>query len=380
MSGEGPADTGVMTSLKRRETAISLVRTSVRYAAYGLALVLALGTLSFGNRIGTVAGASLIVVLVGFAAQRFLTDILAGFFMFFEGWFSVGDNITIEPLNLQGVVDEVGLRSTRLRAITGEVIRVHNSQILSVQVQPRGAREVEVEFFATSEEAGRELVAEVARLMPAGPTRLVRAPWVEEAEHLDDDLVRIRARATVAYGREWLVETFLPDLLKERGDDVIVHGPIVWHVDETARARVRAHARHAAADALSVHRGRMAVVADPNVRKAAVRPTPEQYFMLLAVATRERAACLGRHVGAMLVADQRIIATGYNGTPTGFPNCDEGGCHRCAHPDDYAPGRGYDVCICVHAEQNAVLQAARLGLHGAVGRAATRRCAPASAA
>jgi dCMP deaminase len=102
-------------------------------------------------------------------------------------------------------------------------------------------------------------------------------------------------------------------------------------------------------------------MADPNARKAAVRPTPEQYFMLLAVATRERAACLGRHVGAVLVADQRIIATGYNGTPTGFPNCDDGGCHRCAHPGDYARGRGYDVCICVHAEQNAVLQAARLG-------------------
>ena len=96
-------------------------------------------------------------------------------------------------------------------------------------------------------------------------------------------------------------------------------------------------------------------------RRAAVRPTPEQYFMLLAVATRERAACLGRHVGAVLVADQRIIATGYNGTPTGFPNCDEGGCHRCAHPDQYEQGRGYDVCICVHAEQNAVLQAAKLG-------------------
>jgi dCMP deaminase len=98
-----------------------------------------------------------------------------------------------------------------------------------------------------------------------------------------------------------------------------------------------------------------------DARRAEVRPTPEQYFMLLAVATRERAACLGRHVGAILVADQRIIATGYNGTPTGFPNCDEGGCHRCAHPEDYAAGRGYDVCICVHAEQNALLQAARLG-------------------
>ncbi|MGH3431181.1 MAG: mechanosensitive ion channel family protein, partial [Mycobacteriales bacterium] len=143
LSGEGPADTGVMTSLKRRETAVSLVRTSVRYTAYGLALILALGSLSLGNRLGTVAGASLIVVLVGFAAQRFLTDILAGFFMFVEGWFSVGDNITIEPLKIRGVVDEVGLRATRLRAVNGELIRVNNSSIQSVRVQPRGAREAE---------------------------------------------------------------------------------------------------------------------------------------------------------------------------------------------------------------------------------------------
>jgi len=100
---------------------------------------------------------------------------------------------------------------------------------------------------------------------------------------------------------------------------------------------------------------------EANARTSGPRPSREEYFMLLAVATRERAACLGRHVGAILVSDQRIIATGYNGTPTGFPNCDEGGCHRCAHPQDYAAGRGYDVCICVHAEQNAVLQAARLG-------------------
>jgi dCMP deaminase len=102
-------------------------------------------------------------------------------------------------------------------------------------------------------------------------------------------------------------------------------------------------------------------MSNQDLRRSAVRPSREQYFMLLAVATRERANCLRRHVGAVLVADQRIIATGYNGTPTGFPNCDEGGCHRCAHPESYAEGRGYDVCICVHAEQNAVLQAAKLG-------------------
>ena len=85
--------------------------------------------------------------------------------------------------------------------------------------------------------------------------------------------------------------------------------------------------------------------------------------MLIAVATRQRAECIGRHVGAVLVREGRIVATGYNGTPRGFPRCnaEEQGCHRCANRDQYPSGSAYDVCICVHAEQNAVLQAARLG-------------------
>ncbi|MEO9175452.1 MAG: dCMP deaminase family protein [Gaiellales bacterium] len=101
----------------------------------------------------------------------------------------------------------------------------------------------------------------------------------------------------------------------------------------------------------------------PDLRAGARRPTREEYFMLLAVATRQRAECLGRHVGAVLVRDGRIIATGYNGTPRGFPRCtvEERGCHRCAEPASYPAGTAYDVCICVHAEQNALLQAARLG-------------------
>ena len=63
--------------------------------------------------------------------------------------------------------------------------------------------------------------------------------------------------------------------------------------------------------------------------------------MLLAVATRQRAECLGRHVGAVLVRDGRIIATGYNGTPRGFPRCshDERGCRRCAEVRQEVRGR-----------------------------------------
>ena len=92
------------------------------------------------------------------------------------------------------------------------------------------------------------------------------------------------------------------------------------------------------------------------------RPEPDAYFMGIALAVRARANCTGRRVGAIIVRDRRILSTGYNGTPSQMTNCEDGGCHRCADPGAYASGEGYDVCICVHAEQNALLAAARFGV------------------
>jgi dCMP deaminase len=92
------------------------------------------------------------------------------------------------------------------------------------------------------------------------------------------------------------------------------------------------------------------------------RPNRAEYYMGLAMAVRRRANCLGNRVGAVLVLEDRVIATGYNGTPQNMRNCDEGGCERCAHREKYRTSQGYDVCICVHAEQNALLSAARFGV------------------
>jgi dCMP deaminase len=92
------------------------------------------------------------------------------------------------------------------------------------------------------------------------------------------------------------------------------------------------------------------------------RPDFDEYFMTIAMAVRMRANCLGSKVGAVLVLGNRIISTGYNGTPAGMQNCEDGGCERCANREDYGAGKGYDLCICVHAEQNALLSAARFGI------------------
>lgn len=96
----------------------------------------------------------------------------------------------------------------------------------------------------------------------------------------------------------------------------------------------------------------------PDPRK----PDRHAYFMGIALAVRCRADCTGNRVGAIVVKDRHIVSTGYNGTPEGLPNCSEGGCHRCASRAQYPSGTGYDLCICVHAEQNALLAAARFGI------------------
>ena len=92
------------------------------------------------------------------------------------------------------------------------------------------------------------------------------------------------------------------------------------------------------------------------------RPEPPAYYMGIALAVRRRANCRGSRVGALITVGNRIVATGYNGTPDGFTNCLDGGCLRCAQRERFGSGAGYDLCICVHAEQNALLSAARHGI------------------
>jgi len=92
------------------------------------------------------------------------------------------------------------------------------------------------------------------------------------------------------------------------------------------------------------------------------RPDQDEYFMGIAMAARRRANCLGSRIGAVIVRDGRIISTGYNGTPQDMKNCEDGGCYRCANRGTYTSGTAYDLCICVHAEQNALISAARFGI------------------
>ena len=88
--------------------------------------------------------------------------------------------------------------------------------------------------------------------------------------------------------------------------------------------------------------------------------------MLQAEIAKLRSNCLTRHIGAVIVKDNRQIATGYNGTPSGIKNCFEGGCPRCTARinGEIKAGESLDRCLCTHAEANAIMQCALFGNAG----------------
>ena len=90
------------------------------------------------------------------------------------------------------------------------------------------------------------------------------------------------------------------------------------------------------------------------------RPSWDEYFLKLAFEVSKRSTCLRRAVGAIIVKDRRILATGYNGVPSGLRHCEETGCLR--EQLGVPSGQRHEICRGLHAEQNAIIQAARYGI------------------
>lgn len=90
-----------------------------------------------------------------------------------------------------------------------------------------------------------------------------------------------------------------------------------------------------------------------------VRPTLDKYFMEIARVVATRSTCLRNNVGAVIVRDKQILSTGYNGAPSGLPHCLDIGCLR--EELKIPSGERHELCRAVHAEQNAIIQAA---VHG----------------
>lgn len=116
------------------------------------------------------------------------------------------------------------------------------------------------------------------------------------------------------------------------------------------------------------------IQAAKKTRAKIKRPSWDEYFLNIARLVATRSTCLRRKVGAVIVKNKQVLATGYNGAPRGITHCDEVGCLReeLAVPS----GQRHELCRALHAEQNAFLQAARHGvsLNGATLYITTQPC------
>ncbi|EME31618.1 dCMP deaminase [Galdieria sulphuraria] len=108
-------------------------------------------------------------------------------------------------------------------------------------------------------------------------------------------------------------------------------------------------------DTLDVLRNKVISIRIANPER--LRPSWNTYFIRIAYLAATRSNCMKRRVGALVVRDNRIVSTGYNGTPIGTTNCNDSGCLRCN--SFTTAGHNLDECLCLHAEENAIIEAGR---------------------
>ncbi|MDQ3965701.1 MAG: mechanosensitive ion channel family protein, partial [Actinomycetota bacterium] len=140
----GAQDAAARARIKRQDTALTLIRNALRYVTFAI-VALFVVSIFLRSELSAVAGASVLAAIIGFGARDFLRDIIAGFFILFEGQYNVGDFITVEPTKASGLVEEFGLRTTKIRTPSGELIHVPNGTITAVTNYVTGQQNFTIE-------------------------------------------------------------------------------------------------------------------------------------------------------------------------------------------------------------------------------------------
>jgi moderate conductance mechanosensitive channel len=230
-----PSEERELMQLRNRETMIVLVATAIPYAT---AIVVLIVLASFFLPAAALGGSAFLAVIIGFAAQRFLMDIMAGALIAFERWYAVGDFVMIEPSKAAGIVEQFSLRTTVLRALNGDRAYVPNSQIITAFLSPRGFRRYSLELLTTEPDEAQRAIDQVGRRGPAGQARFLRPPRVVETRELEDGTWLVRGVVDVAPTMEWLAEDLLVGALKAQlRSEVLLADPIVYTLDEGTLSR-----------------------------------------------------------------------------------------------------------------------------------------------
>lgn len=235
---------------RRMETFLSLGVAIGRVVVVVGALAIAWRLTNSSTGPVAIIGASTVFIILGSATVvPLLRDITSGIIMLLERWYNVGDHIVIEPFpHLAGIVEQMTLRSTKLRSMNGEVIWIHNQHIQAVRVSAAVSHTLAIETFVSDPNLGRTTIEKAIKVLPTSPITIPKALAISEVKEVDDGLWRITAICEVTPGREWILENFAVDAIKTTDarineKPVIIHGPIAYYADVTAEKRFRRSVR-----------------------------------------------------------------------------------------------------------------------------------------
>jgi small conductance mechanosensitive channel len=227
-------DAEAVARIKRQDTAITLIRNVLRYVAFAMISLFVL-SIFIGNPLPATAGAGLTIAIVGFGAQSLVRDIIAGLSILFEGQYSVGDFIEVEPTKAAGIVEEFGIRTTKIRALSGELIYIPNGSMMGVRNYVSGQERFSVEVQLTNPEAADRVLSSLNE----SKELYLTPPRLAEREE-NDGRTRLRLIAGVLPSMAWLVEENLIEHLKAAaGEENLAAEPLVYKVDQASLRRIR---------------------------------------------------------------------------------------------------------------------------------------------
>ncbi|HYH74765.1 MAG TPA: mechanosensitive ion channel family protein [Candidatus Saccharimonadales bacterium] len=232
-----------VNQLRRIETLTVLFIALIRVVFVVFALYFWWAYSHPGQQPTALIGASaLVAVIAGATIAPILRDLAYGGVMMAEHWFGVGDHVKLEPFgDLQGVVERVTLRSTRIRGLNGEIIWISNQNIQGVRVSPKGVRTLAIDIFVSDLEKGLNLIEQTNLRLPTGPLMVVRPLHIMHKDEVGPKLWHIVAVGETAPGREWLLQDYAVKNMKEMDEEnkkpVLENEPIARYADVEADKR-----------------------------------------------------------------------------------------------------------------------------------------------
>lgn len=250
---DNESDEARVTRLRQTETYLSvsiaiiraLVVVSVGYIAWRVLSPTAAKSSTSGGLAAIGAGA-MFALVAGQTIGIVLRDLTASAIMISENWYKIGDFVKLDPFtDLSGVVERFTLTSTRIRALNGEVITVHNQNITGARVTPHGVRTIAVDIFVRDKRAGVAAIRRIIAAIPKGTMMLAHPLRITNIDKWGDERWRITVTGQTPPGREWLIDKFFVEAVssldndKEKSECLLSLPPIPHAADETANRRFK---------------------------------------------------------------------------------------------------------------------------------------------